>query len=535
MAERGGTASKSAGRATTGSKRTITDSDYNEPTTLSPKRRKAAQPIIERRAPSNRLHEEGHAEKHRNTLRNGRNREVHEGVATRVEEVAGQVGPRNAFTPSRETLPTRVLAALRTAVGDPVDLVQPIFQGTTQITIFGGTGGNGGNGVGRGIGGGGGVGEGPRLIFSGTQIIILDSEGGGQVNSGIDRIGEGLANIWDGVTEVGGQFRSYVNDLLRRLGSQLTSVMRNVPRGVSDHLFYVIDPIGGYIPVSLRYCHDYAELDELIKKCLHRYPEAGACYVERGDYSIVSEAGSFILPVEFAQTVRAGMMLEISILQRHVQSLIEPGENVESRSDEIHNTTCPHCRCSQVTTTGNGWFKCGNSTCAKNYRIDEPDQDSEELMGPQLAQPNEEAEPNLFRRVHIRIVYGERFAPLGADDEVATEQAQNVQLRPDTVLGQEQPLVNWIPVASQAPAGSNRDVIANRRAIRMANLSAAEMLRAELSGAVPVKPNLSLPAKPATTAPGADTFLSGQEQPQANWILGPSDHDYGIPIGLGEL
>ncbi|KAG6868464.1 hypothetical protein C0993_002439 [Termitomyces sp. T159_Od127] len=50
-----------------------------------------------------------------------------------------------------------------------------------------------------------------------------------------------------------------------------------------------------------------------------------------------------------------------------------------------------------------------------------------------------------------------------------------------------------VPTAAQALAGSNRDVVANRRAIRMANLSAAEVLKAELSGLVPVK---SLPAKP---------------------------------------
>ncbi|KAG6833818.1 hypothetical protein H0H87_011752 [Tephrocybe sp. NHM501043] len=49
------------------------------------------------------------------------------------------------------------------------------------------------------------------------------------------------------------------------------------------------------------------------------------------------------------------------------------------------------------------------------------------------------------------------------------------------------------PTAAQALAGSNRDIVANRRAIRMANLSAAEVLKAEMSGLVPVKP---LPAKP---------------------------------------
>ncbi|KAJ3516204.1 hypothetical protein NLJ89_g1262 [Agrocybe chaxingu] len=48
-----------------------------------------------------------------------------------------------------------------------------------------------------------------------------------------------------------------------------------------------------------------------------------------------------------------------------------------------------------------------------------------------------------------------------------------------------------VPTAAQALAGSNRDVVANRRAIRMANMSAAEVLKAELSGLSPVKPSAS--------------------------------------------
>ncbi|KAH9947299.1 exoribonuclease 2 [Amylocystis lapponica] len=47
------------------------------------------------------------------------------------------------------------------------------------------------------------------------------------------------------------------------------------------------------------------------------------------------------------------------------------------------------------------------------------------------------------------------------------------------------------PIAAQALAGSNRDVVANRFAIRMANMSAAEMLKAELAGAIPLKPSAS--------------------------------------------
>lgn len=65
--------------------------------------------------------------------------------------------------------------------------------------------------------------------------------------------------------------------------------------------------------------------------------------------------------------------------------------------------------------------------------------------------------------------------------------------------------------AAQALGGSNRDVVANRRAIRMANMSAAEMLKAELGGAQPVKSSKSpSPAKleshptPVFAQPGAE-------------------------------
>ncbi|KAF8631268.1 hypothetical protein AX15_002594 [Amanita polypyramis BW_CC] len=57
------------------------------------------------------------------------------------------------------------------------------------------------------------------------------------------------------------------------------------------------------------------------------------------------------------------------------------------------------------------------------------------------------------------------------------------------------------PAAVQALAGSNRDVVANRRSIRMANMSAAEVLRAELGGGSSVaKLDLSLPMKPISSA-----------------------------------
>lgn len=61
--------------------------------------------------------------------------------------------------------------------------------------------------------------------------------------------------------------------------------------------------------------------------------------------------------------------------------------------------------------------------------------------------------------------------------------------------------------AAWALGGSNRDVVANRAAIRMANLSAAETLKAELASLMPVKsraqpkPILAPPPPPPQAAP----------------------------------
>ncbi|KAJ7873529.1 hypothetical protein B0H14DRAFT_3860069 [Mycena olivaceomarginata] len=289
MSEREGTGSQPTRRqldiASNESQRAITDSDYEEPTGPSPKRRQAAD--------KPRLGiEEVQVEKHRSTLGNARNRGIHEG-ATTIPHGIEEVGTH---------LP-QLLAALTasTTVGDPAGLGQPILQ---EITMFGAAA----------LAGTAGDGEGARILidnFSGTQIIIRYMEVGGQVNPGIDRIGEGLVNIRDGIAEVGGQIRSFMNDLLRRLETQLMAVITHVSRGVSDDLFYVIDPVGGSIPVPLQYCRDYWTLDNILKAYLQCLPQAGGPCIERGDYSVVSEDGTFIVPVKFAQRVKAGIVLEL--------------------------------------------------------------------------------------------------------------------------------------------------------------------------------------------------------------------------------
>jgi 5'-3' exoribonuclease 2 len=66
--------------------------------------------------------------------------------------------------------------------------------------------------------------------------------------------------------------------------------------------------------------------------------------------------------------------------------------------------------------------------------------------------------------------------------------------------------VNNAGAAAWALGGSNRDVVANRAAIRMANLSAAETLKAELASLMPVKSRAQPPKSivappPPPTAP----------------------------------
>ncbi|TFY53636.1 hypothetical protein EVJ58_g9344 [Rhodofomes roseus] len=83
------------------------------------------------------------------------------------------------------------------------------------------------------------------------------------------------------------------------------------------------------------------------------------------------------------------------------------------------------------------------------------------------------------------------------------------------------------PTAAQALAGSNRDVVANRRAIRMANMSAAEMLKAELAGLQPLKPK-STKSPPAVTKPDSTTPAASVSAPAAPPASLPTQPDMKI-------
>lgn len=98
------------------------------------------------------------------------------------------------------------------------------------------------------------------------------------------------------------------------------------------------------------------------------------------------------------------------------------------------------------------------------------------------------------------------------------------------------------PTAAQALAGSNRDVVANRRAIRMANMSAAEMLKAELAGLQPLKPKSSTKSTnslPTAAKPDAANGTTAASAPAALHASLPAKpetkpHEEDVP-GLGAL
>ena len=97
--------------------------------------------------------------------------------------------------------------------------------------------------------------------------------------------------------------------------------------------------------------------------------------------------------------------------------------------------------------------------------------------------------------------------------------------------------VAFTPTASQALAGSNRDVVANRAAIRLANMSAAEMLKAEMASLIPLKKSSKSTAKSSTTSSAAPPPTASASAPSVLNATNPpppvtSTNDVDIP-GLG--
>ncbi|KAF7375837.1 hypothetical protein MSAN_00473700 [Mycena sanguinolenta] len=242
-------------------------------------------------------------------------------------------------------------------VASEAAFVQDILQGSAQITMYGGTGGNGGGGAGGGVGG---VGEGPRLIehFSGQVIVNYAGTGGQlepgcQVNPGIGRIVAGVANIRDGVVEVCAQLQDFVKDWWLRQLRRTRAVNSHIPRGVYDHLIWVIDPVGLGIPVPTEYCPDISTLHDILDVYMRQRPGYREMMLH-SDYRLVAEDGNFL---SFKPELKPGVVLEISIC-----------ENIQRYT--TYTNQCPSCDSTEVIVPDVAWewYKCGNVICAKRFK-----------------------------------------------------------------------------------------------------------------------------------------------------------------------
>ncbi|KAJ7340743.1 hypothetical protein DFH08DRAFT_875145 [Mycena albidolilacea] len=178
-------------------------------------------------------------------------------------------------------------------------------------------------------------------------------------------------------------------------------------------MFSVTDPLGRPIPISLAHCGDFEALDRMLKACIFNRPEAGARYVERGDYNLFLPEGTIVRRVDFARTVKSGTQLDMSIIKRpRFPHTLDPEK-------------CPYCNEENPKTTGNEWILCSNHQCGRRYQISVKLADKieaiEEIYSPQLltkgdetqTQEQDKEDTDLFRLVEIQATYPQVASPAG--------------------------------------------------------------------------------------------------------------------------
>jgi len=149
--------------------------------------------------------------------------------------------------------------------------------------------------------------------------------------------------------------------------NEMRTLMRQGPpslRNIQDDTVQVIDVLGATIPVPIFFCATWEvrfllhELyivqshilvsqgfDHIIKGYFKN--RAGSDYVERGDYHILrAEDNQTIASSELGRTVKAGMLLEMSIIMRQTTPL------------KAHETKCPRCHhTNSDAMLINGWVE----------------------------------------------------------------------------------------------------------------------------------------------------------------------------------
>ncbi|KAJ7144152.1 hypothetical protein C8R44DRAFT_846110 [Mycena epipterygia] len=175
--------------------------------------------------------------------------------------------------------------------------------------------------------------------------LIVDFMNSGALLALQDRI-ESTDGVVSGLSQ---QLTTYHAEIVASIGQ--------VPQRVSEAMFVVVSPTGVSIPISVTLCDSYRVLDRILKAYMRDRKAAGGHYVERGDYNVVSPEGEMIRPPQFLDTLRVGIILEISILKRH-NTVVAEG--------------CPQCGGATVEAPGDSvgqWIKCSNLNCGSRYQM----------------------------------------------------------------------------------------------------------------------------------------------------------------------
>ncbi|KAF7333151.1 hypothetical protein MVEN_02380800 [Mycena venus] len=251
-----------------------------------------------------------------------------------------------------------------------------------------------------------------------SLLGVLSAENSQQVQrvgSHVQYIGSEVERVRSEVKQVGcevGRVGSEVRDMImattaRKISDTESNIMQRLTQLMNLHhismaTFSVTDPLGQPIPISLAHCADFESLDRILKACIFKRPEAGARYVERGDYNLFLPEGAIVRHVNFAQTVKPGMKLDMSVIKR-------PRPRYKH-----YREICPYCNEYNPRSTKNGWIYCSNHQCGHRYQMSaEQAEKIEEIYSPQLLTKRDETQAqeektDLFRIVEIQATYEAR-------------------------------------------------------------------------------------------------------------------------------
>ncbi|KAF8193146.1 hypothetical protein K438DRAFT_845024 [Mycena galopus ATCC 62051] len=204
------------------------------------------------------------------------------------------------------------------------------------------------------------------------------------VGSEVERVRSGVRETGSLIMAMGRQISDAESNMQRLVQDAESNIMQGLIQGLDLHhvsvaMFSVKDPLGRAIPISLAHCGDFEvsqALDRMLKACIFNQPEAGARYVERGDYNLFLPEGTLVRRVDFAQTVKPGMELDMSIIKHIKQQRFEFKHHLEK---------CPYCAEKNPRPVENEWIQCSNHQCGRRYQISAKHaEEIEEIYSPEI-------------------------------------------------------------------------------------------------------------------------------------------------------